>query len=130
MFVATGIGPYSGPGRALQALRAGEGRIRAQPLPIRGRAALYRAHERLATHKYLVGDTYTIVDMALWGWARLIPSSSATKPGQSCQRKRLHDEVDARPAAARATSMKDRHSFKQEIDEEAKRHMFWSISRA
>jgi glutathione S-transferase len=24
--------------------------------------------------KYMLGDTYTIVDMNVWGWARLIPT--------------------------------------------------------
>ena len=29
---------------------------------------------RLAKQKYMLGDTYTIVDMNVWGWARLIPN--------------------------------------------------------
>ncbi len=29
---------------------------------------------RLANQKYIVGDTYTIVDMAAWGWARGMPN--------------------------------------------------------
>jgi GSH-dependent disulfide-bond oxidoreductase len=30
--------------------------------------------ERLAKRKYMLGDAYTIVDMAVWGWARLAPN--------------------------------------------------------
>lgn len=36
--------------------------------------------------------------------------------------KRLHDEISARPAVARAVALKDR--FKAEMDEEARRHHF------
>ena len=38
--------------------------------------------------------------------------------------KRLFDEISARPAAQRANALKDRHAFKTEMDEEARRHMF------
>ena len=38
--------------------------------------------------------------------------------------KRLLDEINARPAAGRATALKDRHAFKAEMDDEARRHMF------
>jgi GSH-dependent disulfide-bond oxidoreductase len=38
--------------------------------------------------------------------------------------KRLVDEINARPAVARANKLKDRHAFKQEFDEEARRHLF------
>jgi len=38
--------------------------------------------------------------------------------------KRLFDEVSARPAAARAAALKERHAFKSEFDEEARRNMF------
>ncbi len=40
MFVASGIGPYSGPGRAFQALRAEGTGICARPLPVRGASPL------------------------------------------------------------------------------------------
>ena len=38
--------------------------------------------------------------------------------------KRLHDEITARPAAARAMALKDKFTFKAEMDEEARRHHF------
>ena len=38
--------------------------------------------------------------------------------------KRLVDEINARPAVARVNKLKDRHAFKQEFDEEARRHLF------
>ena len=73
----------------------------------------------------MIGDTYTIVDMALWGWARMVPfilgdDAFAKYPNV----KRLVDEVAARPAAARAIALKDKFTFKTEMDDEAKDIMF------
>jgi GST-like protein len=38
--------------------------------------------------------------------------------------KRLVDEVTARPAAARAIALKDKFTFKAEMDDEARHIMF------
>jgi GST-like protein len=38
--------------------------------------------------------------------------------------KRLVDEVTARPAAQKALTLKDRHKFKTEMDQEALQAMF------
>jgi GSH-dependent disulfide-bond oxidoreductase len=38
--------------------------------------------------------------------------------------KRLHDEIGARPAAARAIALKDKFKFKTEMDDEARANMF------
>ena len=79
---------------------------------------------RLARSKYLVGDTYTVVDMALWGWARLLPNILGEHAAKLGNVKRLVDEISARPAAQKAIALKDRHAFKTEMDDEAKRAMF------
>lgn len=82
----------------------------------------------LTGRKYMVGDTYTVADMNLWGWARLanfvLGEPVAAKFANV---KRLVDEISARPAAARALALKDRHAFKTENDEEARRAMFRHI---
>ena len=44
--------------------------------------------------------------------------------------KRLLDEISARPAAQKAIALKDRYTFKTEMDEEAKRAMFPGNYRA
>ena len=49
----------------------------------------------------MVGNSYSLVDMALWGWARMVPfklgdDAFARYPNV----KRLVDEISARPAAA------------------------------
>jgi GST-like protein len=63
--------------------------------------------------------------MAFWGWARMVPfvlgdDALAKYPNV----KRLLDEVAARPAAARAIALKDKFTFKTEMDDEAKNIMF------
>jgi GST-like protein len=81
---------------------------------------------RLAKHKYMLGDTYTIVDMNVWGWTRMLPFVLGDDNAWSKfpNLKRLVDEVSARPAAQKAAALKDRHKFKTEMDEEAKNAMF------
>jgi len=38
--------------------------------------------------------------------------------------KRWFDNINARPAAARAEALKNTHIFKTELDEEARGHLF------
>ena len=73
----------------------------------------------------MVGDTYTIVDMAFWGWVRMAPfvlgDDVFTKYPNV---KRLFAEVSARPAAVRAVALKDKFTFKTELDDDARNIMF------
>ena len=72
----------------------------------------------------MVGDTYTIVDMAFWGWARLAPFVLGEEASAKyINVKRLVDEITARPAAARAIALKDKFTFKAEMDDEARGNM-------
>ena len=125
MFIATGLGPYSG--QAVHFKTAAP-----KDLEYALNRYLYEAHrhykildDHLAKSKYMVGDTYTIVDMAFWGWARMAPyvlgDDVFTKYPNV---KRLHDEISARPAAARAIALKDKFTFKAEMDDEARSNMF------
>lgn len=125
MFVATGVGPFSG-----QAVHFKH--FAPEKVPYAHNRYQYEAmrhyaiaDQRLAARRFMVGDAYTIVDMALWGWSRMVPfilgdDAWAKLPSV----KRHHDEIMARPAAAKALSLKDRFPFKAEFDEEARRHMF------
>src|SRR5215468_5374551 len=125
MFIATGLGPYSG--QAVHFKTAAP-----KDLDYALNRYLYEAHryykildDHLAGSKYMVGDTYTIVDMALWGWARMAAfvmgdEAAAKYPNV----KRLVDEISARPAAAKAIALKDKFTFKAEMDDEARGNMF------
>ncbi len=126
MFVASGIGPYSGQAVHFRhyAPEPKEYAVTRYSFEAKRHYGILDAH--LATNTYMLGDSYTIVDMAVWGWARLVPFLTGEDliwTGMP-HLKRLLDEVNARPAAARALAIKDRHTFKAEFDAEAKRHMF------
>ena len=125
MFVATGVGPYSG--------QAVHFRHHAPELiPYAVNRYQFEANrnyaildERLALQRYMLGATYTIVDMAVWGWARLIPFILGDYAWtQFPNFLRLVEEINARPVAARVAALKDRHSFKTELDDDARRHLF------
>ena len=125
MFVASGIGPYSGQSVHFR-LYAPE------KLPYAINRYAFEAHrhyailnERLATRPYMLGSEYTIVDMDVWGWARLLPVAVGEEHWSKYPHlKRLVDEISARPAAVRAIAIKERHTFKTEMDDEARAAMF------
>lgn len=125
MFVASGVGPYSG-----QSVHFRHYAPEKIPYALNRYAFEAQRHygildARLAKQKYLVGDAYSIVDMAVWGWARLIPVALGEEHWAKLPNvKRLVDEISARPAAARANAMKEKHKFKTEYDEEARKAMF------
>jgi GST-like protein len=124
-FVSSGVGPYSGQSVHFRAYAP-------EKIPYAINRYAYEAQrhlgiidERLGSNKYMLGDTYTIVDMNVWGWSRLIPNVLGEKGWEQFPNlKRLTDEINARPAAARAVALKDKHKFKTEMDEEAKNAMF------
>jgi GST-like protein len=125
MFIATGLGPYSG--QAVHFKTAAP-----KDLEYALNRYLFEAHrhykildDHLATSKYMVGDTYSIVDMAFWGWARMggfVLGEEGIAKYKNV--KRLVDEISARPAAARAIALKDKFTFKTDMDDEARNHMF------
>jgi GSH-dependent disulfide-bond oxidoreductase len=129
MFVATGIGPYSG-----QAVHFKHYAPEPKEYPVKRYNFEAERHwgildERLGKQRYMLGDTYTIVDMAVWGWARAVPFIFGDGAWNTrTNLKRLLDEINARPAAARAEAIKDRYKWKKENDEEARRHMFPSLA--
>ena len=125
MFVATGVGPYSG--QSVHFQRAAPEKLAYAINRFRFEAKRHYAilDEKLADQRYVLGDTYTIVDIATWGWARLIPHVLDEAAWQDLPNlKRLIDEINERPAAQRAVALKDRHAFKTEMDADALRFMF------
>lgn len=125
MFVATGVGPYSGQFVHFQACAP-------ETLPYAVNRYRFEAKrhysildDRLAGRPYMLGDEYSIVDMAVWGWARLIPRVIDAEAWDDLHNlKRLVDEITVRPAAKRVLELTERHAFKTEQDEESNRYMF------
>jgi GST-like protein len=105
MFIASGIGPFSGQSVHFR-------HVAPEPKVYALNRYDYEAHrhwqvleDHLATREYMVGQGYSIVDMAFWAWARLLPYVLGTAEA-TWQRyphcKRLLDVVAARPAAQAA----------------------------
>jgi GST-like protein len=124
-FVASGVGPFAGQSVHFR-------NYAPEKISYAVNRYMYEAQRhfglldaRLKDRKYMVGNTYGIVDMAVWGWARLVPTVLGEEHWQKFPHlRRLVDEISARPAAKRAVALKDKHSFKTDMDEEARRAMF------
>ena len=125
MFTATGVGPFSGQAvhfrhHSTEKLPYAHNRYQFEA---RRHYGILDAH--LAKRRYMVADMYSIVDMDLWGWARMVPFILGDGAwDRFANLKRLIDEIGARPAAVRALGLKDKHQFKAEMDDEARSHMF------
>ena len=130
MFVASGIGPFSGQSVHFR-----------NYAPERNEYALNRymfeaqrhwdiLEDRLGKRRFMLSDNYTIVDMAVWGWSRLIPNVLGPDALAKLPNLKRHmDEIGARPAAVRALALKDRHTFKTEMDEAARLAMFPHLAK-
>ncbi len=125
MFVASGVGPFTGQFVHFK-------HYAPEPIPYAINRYDFEAwrhwkilNEHLADRSWMVGDQYTLVDMAVWGWARAVPFALGAEAwGQLPHVKRLFDAINERPAAQRASALKDRYAFKAEMDNEARRAMF------
>ena len=124
-FVASGVGPYSGQSVHFRVYAPEKIEYAINRYAFEAQRHFGIINDRLAKNKYMLGDTYTVVDMNVWGWARLIPNVVGEKGWEKFPNlKRLTDEISARPAAARAVALKDKHKFKTEMDQEALYAMF------
>ena len=124
-FVASGVGPYSGQSVHFRVYAPEKNEYAINRYMFEAQRHFGIINERLGKNKYMLGDTYTIVDMNVWGWSRLIPNVLGEKAFEKFPNlKRLTDEISARPAAAKAIALKDQYKFKTEMDDEAKHAMF------
>lgn len=125
MFVATGIGPYCGQAVHFKLFAPEPKEYALNRYSFEAERHWGIVNDHLATRQWMLGDTYTLVDMAVWGWARMIPRAMGVEAwGQLPHVKRHLDEINLRPAAQRAEALKDRFSFKQDFDDEARKALF------
>ncbi|WP_029000910.1 glutathione S-transferase family protein [Azohydromonas australica] len=125
MFTASGIGPFTG-----QCVHFKH--YAPEPVPYALNRYDYEAwrhwklvEQHLAEREWMLGEHYTLLDMAVWGWARAVPFALGPDAWQQLPNvKRLLDAINARPAAQRVEALKERHAFKAEMDDEARRAMF------
>ena len=125
MFVASGIGPFTG-----QCVHFRHYAPEQVPYAInRYDFEAWRhwkiLNEHLATRAWMVSERYTLLDMAVWGWARAVPFALGAEAWEQLPHvKRLLDAINERPAVQRAAALKDRHAFKTEMDDDARKAMF------
>lgn len=125
MFVATGIGPYSGQAVHFRNFAPEPKEYAVNRYTFEAQRHWGILDARLAKQQFMCGDSFSIVDMAVWGWSRLIPFVLGPEAPQQFPNVQRHlAEINARPAAARALALKDKHAFKAEMDEAAKLAMF------
>src|SRR6185312_1888056 len=109
-FVSSGVGPYSGQSVHFRNYAPEKNEYAINRYAYEAQRHFAILNDRLAKNKYVLGDTYIIVDMNVWGWARLMPNILGEGAwAKFANLKRLVDEVSARPAAAKALTLKDRH---------------------
>jgi GSH-dependent disulfide-bond oxidoreductase len=124
MFVATGLGPYSGQAVHFQTSTA--------PVPYainRYRREVERLYgilnDRLSNRPFILGDEYSIVDMSAWGWIDRYPMVLGENAlDEFPHLKRWFESMNDRPAVAQAKSMSKNIQFKTAFDDETLRSMF------
>ena len=130
MFVASGIGPYSGQAVHFRNFAPEPKEYAVNRYTFEAQRHWGILDARLGKHKYMCGDAYSIVDMAVWGWSRLVPFVLGQEAAaQFPNVQRLTAEISARPAAVKALALKDKHSFKSDMDEAAKIAMFPHLAK-
>ena len=125
MFIATGVGPFSG-----QAVHFTYVYADSAYAANRYKREVERHYSvldnRLADRNFIVGEEYSIVDMAGWGWldraTRVLNNENALDATPNL--KRWFQSIDARPAAAKARALSQKFTFKTAFDEETKRSLF------
>jgi GST-like protein len=130
MFVATGIGPYCGQAVHFKHFAPEQIVYAVNRYDFEAWRHWLVINDRLASQPYMMGETYTLVDMSVWGWARVIPFVLGADAWEKLPHvKRLLDEINLRPAAQRAEALKTRFKFKTEVDADARKVLFPSNER-
>jgi GST-like protein len=125
LFVATGIGPYCGQAVHFKHFAPEPKEYAVNRYDFEAWRHWLIIEERLTNQLYMMGDQYTIVDMSLWGWARVIPFVLGADAWEKLPNvKRWLESINARPAAQRAEALKAQFQFKTEMDEDARNILF------
>ena len=125
MLVASGIGPYSGQLVHFRNFAPEPKAYAVNRYDFEAWRHWNLIEAQLGQHRFMLGERYTLVDMAVWGWARILPFVLGADAWDKLPHlKRWLDEVNARPAAQRVEALRTRHAFKTEMDDEAKQAMF------
>jgi GST-like protein len=131
MFTASGIGPFTGQAVHFKHYAPEQVPYAIQRYDFEAWRHWKILNAHLAGKDWMVSQRYTLLDMAVWGWARAVPFALGAEAWEQLPHvKRLLDAVSARPAAQRVATFKDRYTFKTEMDDEARRAMFPHLGSA
>lgn len=125
MFIASGLGPYSG--QAVHFQHAAPEKLAYAVNRYRREAQRHYQilDDRLANREFIVGDSYSIVDIAAWGWIdKVMPVLGEGELENYPNLNRWFKSIDARPAVTQARATGSNINFKSEVDEETKRALF------
>jgi GST-like protein len=125
MFVASGVGPYSG-----QAVHFSRVHTESAYATNRYRREVERHYtvldQRLQQSAFIAGPEYSIVDISAWGWLMMadfiLGQEQALAAWPALQA--WFAKVDARPAAVKARAAGSELRFKTEFDAETMRALF------
>jgi len=131
MFIASGVGPFSGQAVHFRHWVEAADDYAMNRYDFEAERHWKVLDARLESREYIVAEQYTIVDMAAWGWARLIPHIMGTHDAWAKfpNVKRLVDAINQRPAALRVEALRARYRFKSEVDAETRRNLFPQLAR-
>lgn len=125
MFIATGLGPYSGQSVHFRHA-APEGLDYAVNRYLREAQRHYEVLEKhMEGRDFIVGNEFTLVDIAAWGWidkATVVLGEEGLRPYPNLSR--WFEAVNSRPAAIRARDIAKDVEFKNDFDEKARRAFF------
>jgi GSH-dependent disulfide-bond oxidoreductase len=124
-FVATGLSPFSG--QAVHFMRmCPEDLAYAKNRYFKEVVRHYSVLEdRLQTSTFIGGDSYSIVDMAAWGWMGYAGYIFDDGLARFPRVQGLYERISARPAAQRANALKARDfKLKQDFDVETQKALF------
>jgi GST-like protein len=131
LFVACGIGPYSGQAVNFRHYAPEPKEYAFNRYDFEAERHWKIIDDQLGRHAYMIGSNYSIVDMAVWGWARMVPLVLGDDNVWSKfpNLKRLLDEINTHPAVARVEELRQKHTFKTEMDDSARNFMFPQLRR-
>ncbi|QIZ75805.1 glutathione S-transferase family protein [Ferrimonas lipolytica] len=125
MFIATGIGPFSG-----QSVHFRHAAPVEQPYAINRYLREAQRHysvldKHLTGRNFIVGESLTIADISAWGWidkAAVVLGDEGLTPYPNLQR--WFASIDSREAVARARTLGHDVEFKSTVDDEAKHALY------
>lgn len=131
MFVASGLAPYSGQLAHFKYVAPASQDYALQRYDFEAWRHWNIVEAQLAKGRYMLGEQYTIVDMAVWAWAIRIPFLLGGEAWEKLPNvKRLVDEINERPAARRVEAIGSSQNHKTEFDADALAALFPHTARS